>query len=82
MPSIGGASEWVWRIAMDPGVPPGAGRGGSAESFDQAREKFLPAWLRFAAARKPEDFEAWRDHDRMTAEKYARFDRGERMPVR
>lgn len=78
--TVGGASEWSWRVTMYPGSNPGEGYGGSASTFDEAREKFMPAWLKFANSRTPQDFQDWRDHDRMIAEKYARFDRGDRSP--
>jgi hypothetical protein len=34
----------------------------------------------FLANRTEADFEEWRDQQTWTAEKYRRFDRGERMP--
>jgi hypothetical protein len=34
----------------------------------------------FVAKRTEADFQAWREHQAWTAEKYRRFDRGERMP--
>jgi hypothetical protein len=34
----------------------------------------------FLAKRIEADFQTWRDHRDWTAEKYRRFDRGERMP--
>ncbi len=34
----------------------------------------------FLANRIEADFQAWRDQQAWTAEKYRRFDRGERMP--
>jgi hypothetical protein len=34
----------------------------------------------FSSKRTEADFQAWRDQEAWTAEKYRRFDRGERMP--
>jgi len=56
-------------------------RHGEATSFEEARAAFLPAWIAFAKSRRPEDFEEYREQARFTAEKYARFDRGECMPL-
>jgi hypothetical protein len=41
---------------------------------------FEAAWRVFSAKRTEADFQAWRDQRDWTAEKYRRFDRGERMP--
>jgi hypothetical protein len=35
----------------------------------------------FSARRTEADYQAWRDQRDWTAEKYRRFDRGERMPL-
>jgi hypothetical protein len=45
-----------------------------------ARAAFETAWRVFLSKRTDADFEAWREHQAWTAEKYRRFDRGERMP--
>jgi hypothetical protein len=52
----------------------------AAQSFEAAREAFQRAWPVFLAKRTPTDFEAWRQHQAWTEEKYRRFDRGEKMP--
>jgi hypothetical protein len=49
-------------------------------TFDQARADFEAAWRVFLSKRTEADFQAWRDQEAWTAEKYRRFDRGERMP--
>jgi hypothetical protein len=41
---------------------------------------FEQAWTLFLSKRTEADFQAWRDQQAWTAEKYRRFDRGERMP--
>jgi hypothetical protein len=38
------------------------------------------AWQMFSARRTEADYQAWRHQRDWTAEKYRRFDRGERMP--
>jgi hypothetical protein len=63
-----------------PGSNPGEQRGGTAGTFEQARAKFETAWRVFLPKRSEADFQAWRDQQAWTAEKYRRFDRGERMP--
>jgi hypothetical protein len=53
---------------------------GTAASFEAARSAFLAGWRVFLSNRTEADFQAWRDQRDWTAEKYRRFDRGERMP--
>lgn len=71
---------WGWSCGFYPGSHPREHQSGTAESFDQARADFEAAWQKFLANRAEADFQAWRDHQAWTAEKYRRFDRGERMP--
>ena len=59
----GAAPMWQWRCGFYPGSRSGECTGDTAASFDQARA----------------DFEEWREQRAWTAEKYRRFDRGERM---
>jgi hypothetical protein len=49
-------------------------------TFDQARAEFEAAWAILLSKRTEADFQEWRDQRDWTAEKYRRFDRGERMP--
>jgi hypothetical protein len=51
-----------------------------AASFQAARAAFESAWRDYLPKRSEADFNEWRDHQAWTAEKYRRFDRGERMP--
>jgi hypothetical protein len=51
----------------------------TAATFDQARADFEKAWQMFSARRTEADYQAWRDQEAWTAEKYRRIDRGERM---
>ena len=53
---------------------------GTAGTFEQARAEFEAAWRVYLPKRSEADFQAWRDQQAWTAEKYRRFDRGERMP--
>ena len=39
---------------------------------------FEAAWTAYLPTRTPADFDNWRHHAAWTAEKYARFDRGDR----
>ena len=47
-------------------------------SFEAARAAFEAAWRDYLPRRSEADFQEWRDQDAWTAEKYRRFDRGER----
>jgi hypothetical protein len=71
---------WGWQCGYYPGSEPGEYLSGTAAIFDQARADFEAAWRVFSAKRTEADYQAWRDHRDWTAEKYRRFDRGERMP--
>ena len=76
----GAAPMWQWRCGFYPGSRSGECTGDTAASFDQARADFEAAWRIFLANRTQADFEEWREQRAWTAEKYRRFDRGERMP--
>jgi hypothetical protein len=71
---------WEWRCGFYPGSRPGECTGGTADTFDEARADFEAAWQVFLSKRTEADFQAWRHQRDWTAEKYRRFDRGERMP--
>jgi hypothetical protein len=71
---------WSWRSGFYPSSNPGECTSGTAATFDRARDAFQAAWRVFLAKRTEADFQAWRDQQAWTAEKYRRFDRGERMP--
>jgi len=62
-----------------PGCYPRECTDGTAETFDQARADFEAAWQVFLSKRTEADFQVWREQQAWTAEKYRRFDRGERM---
>jgi pullulanase/glycogen debranching enzyme len=60
---------------------PTAIRTRQAETYGyDARADFEAAWKVFLPNRTEADFQAWRDQEAWTAEKYRRFDRGECMP--
>jgi len=63
-----------------PAVTPRECTSDTSETFDQARADFEAAWAVFLSKRTEADFQEWRDQRDWTAEKYRRFDRGERMP--
>jgi hypothetical protein len=70
---------WGWSCGFYPGSHPGEHLYGTAATFEQARADFEAAWKVFLAERTEADFQAWRDQEAWTREKYRRFDRGERM---
>jgi hypothetical protein len=72
--------QWGWDCGFYPGSRPGEHTGGSAPTFEEARADFEAAWRVFLSNRTAADFQAWRDQEARTAEKYRRFDRSERMP--
>jgi hypothetical protein len=75
------APQWQWRCGFYPGSDPGECRAGTVPTFDQARAEFEAAWQVFSTRRTEADYQAWRDQQAWTAEKYRRFDRGERIPL-
>jgi hypothetical protein len=75
-----GEDPWSWACGFYPGCHPRECSGGTTETFEQARADFEDAWRVFLANRTEADFRAWREQRDWTAEKYRRFDRGERMP--
>jgi len=74
------APQWQWRCGFYPGSDPGECKNGTAASYEAARSAFLAAWRVFLSNGIDADFQEWRDQREWTAEKYRRFDRGERMP--
>jgi hypothetical protein len=75
-----GQPAWGWTCGFYPGSHPGDCSSGVADTFDLARAGFEAAWRVFLAKRTEADFVEWRDQQAWTAEKYRRFDKGERMP--
>jgi hypothetical protein len=77
----GSAPKWQWRCGFFPGSRPGECTSGTAATLEAAREDFEAAWRIFLSNRTEADFQEWREQQAWTAEKYCRFDRGERMPT-
>jgi hypothetical protein len=74
------AEQWEWSCGFYPGSNPGDDRYGVARDFAAARTAFEAAWRNYLPKRSEADLQAWRDQQAWTAEKYRRFDHGERMP--
>jgi len=77
----GAVERWEWSCGFYPGQKPGEDRRGTAPTFEEARAAFEAAWRDYLPKRTEAHFEAWRRQRDWTAEKYRRFDRGERMPT-
>jgi len=71
---------WSWYCGIYPGSRPGDGSSGTAATFWEACKAFEAAWQVFLAKRTEADFQAWRDDRDRTAEKYALWDSGQRLP--
>jgi hypothetical protein len=74
------SDQWQWCCGFYPGSDPGDDRHGTAATFEAARAAFETAWRDYLPLRTDADFEEWRDQESWTAEKYRRFDHGQRMP--
>jgi hypothetical protein len=75
-----GSNAWEWACGFYPGSHPAEHRHGTAATFDDARADFEAAWVVFLTNRTEAGFQLWRYQRDWTAEKYRRFNRGERMP--
>jgi hypothetical protein len=51
--------QWKWSCGFYPG--PGDQRGGTADTFAEARSAFKAAWQDYLPRRTEADFQAWRD---------------------
>ena len=58
----GAEPQWKWLCGFYPGSNPGEQRGGTADTFEQARAAFEAAWLNYLPRRTEADFQSWRDH--------------------
>ena len=74
--------QWQWLCGFYPGSNPGEQRGGTAATFEEARDAFGTAWRVFSVTRTEADYQAWRGQRDWTARKYAMMDRGEQVPLR
>jgi|ERR1700722_17944809 hypothetical protein len=66
--------------ASIPAVIRANARNGSAATFEQARADFEAAWKVFLSNRTEADFQEWRHQRDFMAEKYAMWERGEKLP--
>jgi hypothetical protein len=74
-------APWGWSCGFYPGSHPGECTTGTAATLDQARADFEAAWRIFLAKRTEADFQAWRDQQEWTEQKYPMWKRGERLPA-
>jgi hypothetical protein len=70
--------QWEWSCGFYPGSDTCEHRGGIADCYETARAAFGRAWAEFLHKCSDADFDAWRHQAAWTAEKYARWDRGDR----
>jgi hypothetical protein len=78
-----GVPEWQWSCGFHCDADGSDDHfSGIAETFDEARAGFEAAWQILLPRRSPADFRDARHREAWTAEKYARFDRGNRTPPR
>jgi hypothetical protein len=73
------AEPWEWHLGFYPGGPHGGHKYARTESFEAARFAFEAAWRLYLPKCSEAGFQAWRDQEAWTAEKYRRFDRREPM---
>ena len=74
-------NDWTWSAGFYPGSGPGEIKGGRADTFEEAKARFEPAWLAFASSRTEADFKAWRDQRDWTAWKYRMHETGTPLPT-
>jgi hypothetical protein len=74
-------NDWKWSAGFYPGSRPREIKGGSADTFEEAKVAFEAAWLTFARSRKPGDLDARRDQRDWTAWKYRMRDNGLPLPT-
>jgi hypothetical protein len=72
--------QWEWSCGFYPGLHPGQHRYGTVPSFDEARAGFEADWNNLLPQIPEGAFEEWRHQRDFTAEKYAMWARGEKLP--
>jgi hypothetical protein len=72
--------QWGWILGFYPGTEPEEYRDGTAETFDLARADFDAAWKALLPTLTEAHYQRWRHARDRTAEKYAMWERGERLP--
>ncbi|TWB03543.1 hypothetical protein [Bradyrhizobium stylosanthis] len=75
------SNQWKWDIGFYPGIEPGMQQGGSAESFEVAREAFEKAWLKLEPRLTEEHFECWRRDRDFHAWKLRMWSDGRPLPA-
>jgi hypothetical protein len=68
----GHVDQFEWGCGFPPASNRGIAAGGTAATFEQAREAFGAAWARLEARLALEDFDAYRRQGAWTTWKYAR----------
>jgi hypothetical protein len=71
---------WGWACGFYPGSHPRECTNGVAVTFEEARAEFEEAWAVFPSNRTDADFAEWRHQWDWTAQKYAMWERGEKLP--
>jgi hypothetical protein len=74
-------NDWTWSAGFYPGSQPGEIKGGTANTFKEAKARFERAWLAFVSSRTAADFAEWRDQRDWIAWKYQMRDAGLPMPA-
>jgi hypothetical protein len=72
--------QWEWKCGFYPGMEPGQHQGGTAIDFDRARADIEGAWRTILPTLTDADFQAWRHQRDWTEQKYAMWERGEKLP--
>ena len=72
--------QWKWSCGFYPGLHPGQHRSGTASGFDDARIGFEADWKDLLPEVPEGAFEEWREGRYWTAQKYAMWERGEKLP--
>lgn len=74
--------QWKWSAGFYPGSGPGEIKGGTTDTFDQARAAFEKAWRVFLSTRTTADLEEWRAQRDWTEMKYRLRDANQPIPRR
>jgi hypothetical protein len=69
-----------WNCGFYPGTGPRQDSNGTDETFDQARVGFETAWQALLPTLTEADFDRWRAARDWTEQKYAMWERGEKLP--
>jgi hypothetical protein len=75
---LNGLVHWGWSCGFHPGSNISDHRRGLGSSYPAAQDAFLTAWASYLPKLSAGGFDEWRHQTEWTAEKYARWERGER----